>query len=395
MNLELPSVARPETTIVETPSRQHHEVILVSHGFGSNYERGFVNGLARNRAAVTLISSDRTDYAGLRPEARTINLRGSQEEKRPRLAKLGNMLRYHAALMAHVFRNRQAVVHVIGLLHPPLLCGLIEGLYFRALAAKYVLTVHDLLPHDRHTPFNRWLSTRAFRIADHLVVHTRRMRSQLVEDFGIAADKITVMEHGIEPLTGPLAAPPRRAAGPRIRFLFFGVVAPYKGLDILLSALEALPGSHELHIMGRAASDRMRQEIGARIAQQPTRHSIVWRDEFIPEADLAGIFESADVLVLPYRAIDQSGVLFQALRFGLPIIASRVGSFEDYVTQEVGLIVPPENADALRTALERFVGTATAYSRTRIAEIGRGFEWPVTVQALDPIYQRQHAHEDT
>ena len=84
-------------------------VVLVSHGFQTNYERGFTNGLADAGVAVTLVSSDRTDYAGLRPGIHTVNLRGSQEEDRPGWAKALNMLRYHLGLCAYVLWRRQAI----------------------------------------------------------------------------------------------------------------------------------------------------------------------------------------------------------------------------------------------------------------------------------------------
>jgi hypothetical protein len=118
-------------------------VVVVSHGFGSNYERGFCNALAENGVAVTLVSSDRTDYASLLPAVIAVNLRGSQEETRCRILKVANIVLYHLRLLAFTLRKSNAVVHVIGLTQPPLLCGVIEGLWFRLFAKQYVLTIHD------------------------------------------------------------------------------------------------------------------------------------------------------------------------------------------------------------------------------------------------------------
>jgi glycosyltransferase involved in cell wall biosynthesis len=361
-------------------------VILVSHGFQANYERGFINGLADNGVNATLVSSDRTDYAALSPRARTVNLRRSQQEDRPRAIKLLNLLRYHLSLCIYALVHRRSTVHVIGLLHPPVLCGVVEGLFFRLVCARYVLTVHDLLPHDRHTPMNRRLFGLCFKIPHRLVVHTRRMKQRLEDEFGIRADRISIMEHGIEPLEAqPLVAGEREPGAP-LRFLFFGLVAPYKGLDILLQAFAGLSAPAELLVMGRAASDDVRRQIRDSIAALGLRDRVRWRDEFIPEAELPGLFASADALVLPYRSIDQSGVLFQALRFGLPIIASRVGSFEDYVSADIGLIFEPGDADDLSRCLATFAASARSYQRPRIAEFGRTFEWSRTVRALDLVY---------
>lgn len=361
-------------------------VVLVSHGFQHNYERGFTNGLDDTGVAATLVSSDRTDYAGLRPDVHTVNLRGSQEERRPKWAKALGMLRYHLGLCAYTLWRRRAVWHVIGLIYPPLLYGVIEGLWFRAVCWRYVLTVHDLLPHDRHTRANHLLNGLSFRLAHRLVVHTDRMRDELIRRFGVRPERVTVMEHGIEPLASPLVAVPATDANRPMRLLFFGKVTQYKGLDVLLDALQTTSMNFSLMIAGFCLDKTLEHDLRARIAAHRAVGSITWRNEFIPEAEIEGLFSHADVLVLPYRHIDQSGVLFQALRYGVPVVASRVGSFTQYVTDDIGETCPPDNADELRCAIERIHERRTELSRERIVEIGRSYEWHSTVQALAAAY---------
>ena len=140
---------------MNTPALSPTPVICVSHGFQTNYERGFCNGLAARGVVVTLIGSDRSDTAGLLPGVTALNLRGSQEEDRPRRTKALNLLRYHARLMLHALRHRDATLHVMGLLAPLFGCGVVQGLWFRALCRRYVLTVHDVLPHEQHTAYSR------------------------------------------------------------------------------------------------------------------------------------------------------------------------------------------------------------------------------------------------
>ncbi|MCY7307443.1 MAG: hypothetical protein LH632_15110, partial [Rhodoferax sp.] len=127
-----------------------------------------------------LVSSDGTDYAGLRPGTPTLNLRRGQDTKRPSWQKGGNLIRYHATLLWHVMRTRPRTLHVIGLLSPPLLTGVLGGLWFRLFCGTYALTVHDLLPHDRATWMNKVLFHWSFRIATTLVVHTPRVRQALI-----------------------------------------------------------------------------------------------------------------------------------------------------------------------------------------------------------------------
>ena len=362
------------------------EVIVVSHGFQISYERGFCNALAENGVKLVLISSDRTDYPRLHPGVPTVNLRGSQDEGRPVLCKLLNLARYHARLIAFVARNKGSVIHVIGLAHPPLLCGVIEGLWFRLCGRRYLLTVHNLLPHDRHTAWMRFMSFLTYRFAHGLVVHTQAMREELSSKHGIAIGDVHVMEHGLE---ADVAEPGKHSQCDglgTLRLLFFGTIARYKGLDLLLEALKEIDFPFSLTIAGTSIDATIQRDIRRRIAGHPAANAIHWRDAFIPEAELSALFAGADALVLPYRHIGQSGVLFQALRFGVPVVATRVGSFAQYVTHEIGEICPPHDIHGLAAALRHLQGRLSRISRRRIAEVGSAYRWPLTVRALVPAY---------
>src|SRR5262249_33687439 len=91
------------------------------------------------------------------------------------------------------------------------------------------------------------------------------------------------------------------------------------------------------------------------IERGPGRDRIVQRIEYISDEDTEIYFKAADVLALPYRSVSQSGVLFLAYGFGLPVVASDVGSLrEDIVGAETGFVCPPCDAGALASALETF-----------------------------------------
>jgi glycosyltransferase involved in cell wall biosynthesis len=361
-------------------------VVLVSHGFQSNYERGFSNGLASAGVAVTLISSDRTDYAGLSRNVRTVNLRGSQDERRPKWAKVLNLLAYQLRLMIYALRHRRSIFHVIGLIQPAWLWGVLGGLWFRAVSWRYTVTVHDLLPHEGRTRANFLAHGLSFRLADRLVVHTPLMRDQLIGRFGISAERIVIMEHGIEPLARREMPPATRRPDGCLRLLCFGVVSRYKGIDILLESLGTVDFEFSLSIVGFCPDKTLERELRARIARHRAAEAIAWRNEFVPEAEIEALFANADALVLPYRHIDQSGVLFQALRFGVPVVATRVGSFERYVSEAVGETCAAEDVGELKRAIERMRARLSAIDRREIAEIGLRYEWPTTVRTLAQAY---------
>ena len=361
--------------------------MCVSHGFQTSYERGFCNGLASNGIATTLISSDRTDYTGLLEGVDTLNLRRSQNEERNKWQKLTNLFRYHIKLLRYTLSQRHVILHVFGLIDPPLLLGVMEGMWFRLMCERYVLTVHNLLPHDKHTLINKGLYSAAYRIPHKLVVHTERMRRELSNDFGIDKAKIFVMEHGIEPHLIKLTDFDIKRQHENPVILFFGTIAPYKGLDILIEALQRVSFDFKLVIAGTCVDDVISQQIKALTVNPAFQHRLDWHDGYLDDNEVERRFMSADLLALPYRHIDQSGVLFQALRFGLSVLATRVGQFDRYVTYEVGELAEPENVDDLVLALERWFLRRSDFSRSQIREIGEAYIWLVTVRALAQVYE--------
>jgi glycosyltransferase involved in cell wall biosynthesis len=72
---------------------------------------------------------------------------------------------------------------------------------------------------------------------------------------------------------------------------------------------------------------------------------------FVSDDELAALFRRADVAVLPYREIDQSGVLYAALAFGTPLLASAVGGFPEVAALGAAELVAPGDAAALHAAL--------------------------------------------
>jgi len=365
-------------------------VIMISHGFQQDYERGFVNGVAGNGVAVCLIGSDETDAGRLAPGVEVRNLRGSQSPDRSRLRKALNIVRYYVRLLAFVAGRRGAVIHVIGQFRGALLLAILECLCYRLLGRRFVLTVHNLLPHNRHGAWERFAYGRIWRIPERLVVHTARMKLGLVEQFGVPAERIAVMDHGIEeeaPAVAtavPLPADIRIEA--EIRLLFFGMVSPYKGLDVLLRTFEMLDARFGLLVAGRCVIASYAAEIDAAIARSPNRARIRWLNRYIGEGELRECFLASDAVMLPYRHIDQSGVLFQAMRFGTPVIATRVGSLADYVTSDIGIMVERAEPELLRDGLLRFADTRGTFDRTSIARRGRDFLWSNTVRAVLPVY---------
>ncbi|MBM4404026.1 MAG: glycosyltransferase family 4 protein, partial [Candidatus Cloacimonetes bacterium] len=141
--------------------------------------------------------------------------------------------------------------------------------------------------------------------------------------------------------------------------LFFGLIKPYKGLDVLIRAFalarQRLPRLHLIiagDVYGEAGQYRRRlSELG--LDQAVETHF-----EYIADNAVSGYFRRADVCVLPYRSATQSGIVQLSYAFEVPVIATRVGGIGEYVCEgETGMLVPPEDPSALAEAICLFFTT--------------------------------------
>jgi glycosyltransferase involved in cell wall biosynthesis len=244
-----------------------------------------------------------------------------------------DMLRYrHSAREADVVHFQWlAVQHVDGRLLPA--------------GRPLVLTAHDILPREAR-PGQRSAQRRLYDRFDALVVHSENGRRRLIEELGVDGARVHVIAHGA---LAHLAAPggekdvrlPSETPGPVV--LCFGLMRPYKGIDLLLEAWRGIEGA-ELWIVGAP-----RMDISQLRADAPPGVRFVPR--FIGDAELPAYFRRADIVVLPYREADQSGVLFTALAFGKPLLLSDVGGFPEVAETGAALAFPAGETTALHVAM--------------------------------------------
>jgi glycosyltransferase involved in cell wall biosynthesis len=223
-----------------------------------------------------------------------------------------------------------------------------------------VLTGHDLLPREPR-PAQVGAQRRLYDAVDAVVVHSEYGRRQLVERLGVPAAKVRVIHHGaFDYLTRGSRGLPRELQtpdGPVV--LFFGLLRPYKGIDVLLDAWRELGGDGELWIVGRP-----RMDIGPLVASAPP--GVRWVTRFVSDQELAGCFCAADAVVLPYvetERVDFSGVLATALAFGRPTVLSDVGGFGEVAEAGAARLVAPGDAAALALALRELLSDADARGR--------------------------------
>jgi glycosyltransferase involved in cell wall biosynthesis len=221
-----------------------------------------------------------------------------------------------------------------------------------------VMTAHYVLAPE---PSRRQLraARRAFGAMDAVVAHSEHGARRLRDVVGLDPDRVRVIHHGAFdyltrlPEEKPLPAELDGAEGPVI--LFFGLLRPYKGIDTLLRAFGRVEGA-ELWIVG---NPRMEVAPLRRLAAE-ARGRVRFLPRFVEDAEIPAIVRRADVVALPYRDAEHSGVLYAALAFGKPLVLSAVGGFPEVAEQGAARLVPPENPAALAAVLSELVGDEAA-----------------------------------
>lgn len=342
--------------------------------FTPPYDRALAAALTRAGETVRLVTS-RFAYGEVPPAEGF-----AVDERFYRLAvgAAGSKLRLAAKLAEHVpemvayslgASRRADVAHFQWLTVQPL------DVHLLPRGVPTVLTAHDVLPREPR-PGQLAAQRRLYERVDRVVVHSAHGAERL-ESFGLDPAKVTVIPHGAFTHLTPGALPRELAATPPDApvVALAGLLRPYKGIDVLLDAWHDLPG--ELWIVGMP---RM-----ALPSSLPEGVRLVPR--FVTDAELAAVLARADLVTLPYREIDQSGVLYAALGLGRPLLLSAVGGFPEVAATGAAELVAPGDPAALHAALAALLDDPAR----RAAMASAAAEAARTTYSWDGIAERHRA----
>ncbi|HYZ82796.1 MAG TPA: glycosyltransferase family 4 protein [Bryobacteraceae bacterium] len=345
-------------------------VAILTGGIDPPYVFGLTMALASKGIQLDVIGSDLLDRPEMHslPQLRFLNLQRSATATLSHATRAWNVLAYYWRLLRYVATAEPRVFHILWNNKLWLLDRTLLLLYCRAMGKRLVFTAHNVNSGKRDQTdslLNRITLRLQYHLVDHVFVHTDLMKAELAREFAVSERVITVIPFGINNSV-PDTTLTRFQARERLAIkeheqvvLFYGRIAPYKGLDILLSAFKQVLRHRDCRLViagePKGDSEKYTTNIRDAIRSEALREQVTARLEFIPDEDTEVYFKAADVAVLPYTSIFQSGVLFLAYRFGLPVIASDVGSFRlDIVEGQTGFLCRPCDAGDLARTINKY-----------------------------------------
>jgi glycosyltransferase involved in cell wall biosynthesis len=346
--------------------------------FSPPYDAALASALAAIGADVRLLTSEFVHGPVPEPVGYERELffyrgaRGPAGSKARAFSKLAS----HGADMRRYRREARDIVHFQWLTVP-------RSDLRRLPDRPVVLTIHDPLERSGIKPP---LRPSAFGRVNAVVVHSEYARERVLAAHRLDPEKVHVIRHGaIIPAAAPGPLPPELPQTDLPVVLCFGLIRPYKGLDLLLEAWEGVTGA-ELWIVGRPM-----MPIDRAIASAPAGVRFVPR--FVTEAEQAAVYQRADIAVLPYERGDRfgfSGVLATALGAGKAIVLSDVGGLSEVAELGAARLVAAGQSAELRSALCELIASPEdravlrAAARRAAAQV---YSWEAAAKATLELYE--------
>jgi D-inositol-3-phosphate glycosyltransferase len=345
-------------------------VSLLTGGGDKPYALGMAEALTSAGITIDFIGSDDLSVPNLLDNRRAtfLNLRGDQSPKASLWRKTVRVAIYYGRLIRYAAVAKPKIFHILWNNKFQLFDRTLLMLYYKVVGKKIVFTAHNVNAGERDDNdswLNRFSLKVQYRMSDHIFVHTNGMKTQLTAEFHISEGKVSVIPFGINntvPDTSLSSAEAKQQLGISSgdkTLLFFGNIAPYKGLEYLIAALTELlqkDRSYRLLIVGSPKGPASYwKEIQRTISRSGISDRVVEKIEYVPDEATELYFKAADVLILPYTHVFQSGVLFLGYSFGLPAIAADVGSLkEEIVAGETGFVFKSQDGLDLAGKIQRY-----------------------------------------
>jgi len=349
------------------------KILMIDSLVGNDYALILCSNLKKVGVKVTLVTTEGRQM-GPHLDFPVKHWAPSKDPGTNKSRKVSGYLRYLTRIFCYTLNSRTVPIHF-----QFFRIERVESLFLlllRAVGARTVYTAHNVFPHENRK-IDYLLRDITFRSSNLIVVHSDYIKKRLMKRFGVQQKKIWKIPHGDFDAYLPETPISKHEARERLGLsqkekvlLFFGFIREYKGLDLLLESFELLSKRDKhltLLIAGKCQTGELLSRYRQRISQIPSGERIRFEPEFVPTKKIPWYFVASDLVALPYKAIDHSGIIHLAYSFGRPVIATDVGDFSEIIEQgRTGYIVKKNDGEHFAA------GIREAFSDpSRLEEMGR------------------------
>ncbi len=221
---------------------------------------------------------------------------------------------------------------------------------FKLFGKKTVMTIHDGILHEgEESRLQQWLINQSIKHADELIFLTDFVRKNVQSTIRFTAN-YAIIEHGM--FTDYIHTEARTHKR-KPRLLFLGRIGKYKGVEMLVEAVNQLPkDSYEsLTIAGKTLYD---------LPFENDNPKIVLLDKWLDNNEVNELLRDSDILILPYKEASQSGVIPMGIAAAMPMVCTRVGGLPEQLKGNEAILVEP-NVEALKDGINQLICDSNLY----------------------------------
>lgn len=324
--------------------------IIVDSLVGNDYSTCLSNGFNPNDIKLYLVVPQNRKVV-LKKNFEVIYLSPTKDKSKNKIVKLIEYLKYLFKLNNLIKNIAPDIIHYQFFRRKS---EVLFYLYLKLRGKNLVFTAHNVLPHENNI-IDQLLKSIIYKTSSAIIAHSHYIKDKLIDNFKVESSKITIIPHGNFDHYIGLDVISLQEARIKLNLsindnvlLFFGYIRKYKGLDLLINAFNRSAIKDEnlkLVIAGAPFNSQMEIEYKKAINSSPFNDRIIFYCNYIPNNEVAKFFIASDLVVLPYKNIDHSGIIHLAYSFGKPVLATNVGDFNEIVENNKSGFILEQNTE--------------------------------------------------
>ena len=245
---------------------------------------------------------------------------------------------------------------------------------------RTVMTIHNSNPYHGSIGVLQKIQliglTNLIRKFDALIVHTKKTKTNIEKKHKLSDKKIHIISHGLFRSNNLISNDFKISS--KIKFLTIGSISYYKGIDIALNAFSQISQSNwSFTIAGRVNSSGYLHDLHEIINKNNLSANTKIIQKFLSRREMFEMINSHDLMLLPYRDIDQSGIFMMSMGMNIPCVCSNIGIFSEVIrNQENGFLFESESVSQLKNLIEDLIENPKKIESSKENFLVDKLNWP-------------------